>query len=335
MFKKINYWVGFISAIITIILFITENKTFRMILYIIVLIYILFIVTYIIFTIFSTDKAKKKIYASFLIKHQNSAEKLHSFYHNLRNYTSSIYSKENIVANDIKEINVNICNYIAEFYRQLFKDYLNNSDVFVCLKTIKPKTIFDSDYMNWEMETIARNISSSESRKKADNKPVKISENTDFQVIISDKYDDELFAFADMRTIQEDFPKAYNNLQYNNSRKDFLQYYKSTIVVPIKIDGSYISKDLKNMIDKPNEKNFILGFLCIDSLKTFTTQEELDIFVIGTEYAKAIGDSLYLFFEKVLLLGLNCNRITYSAKKKSNQYYKRGNKNEKYKNNNN
>ncbi len=334
-FKKLNEWIGFIASVISIILFLTEDMRVKIFLYIIVIIYILGAFTYVIVKIFSTDKALDRIYSSYRSKQYTSADKWHSFNHNLRNYTSSVYSNNNIRKNDINEMSVNICNYIAEFYRQFFKDCLSCNDICVCLKTIKPKTLFDTDYMNWEMETIARSVTSSEVRKKIDSNSIKISQNTDFQIIISDEYEDELFAFADMTQIREDFPRVYNGLEYCNSRKDFLEHYKSTIVVPIKIDGKYISKALRNKTQNPNEKNLILGFLCIDSQKVYIKPDELELFKIGVEYAKSFGDSLYLFFEKVLLLSLNCNTISYNKKNINNNTNKYSGRKNRKKNGNN
>lgn len=255
---------------------------------------------YIVKSIFVTDKAQKKLYASFIVKQSRVSDKLHSFYHNLRDYTSSFNNINYITIDNVKEKSINLCGYIAEFYKQLFRGYIDDYDISVCIKIIKSPS-FDEDYMDWEMETFARSINTQQGRKNIDFQPVKISENTDFQVIISPDYKDELFSFTDMRTIKEDFPKTYNNLQYKNSRgDDFINLYRSTIVVPIKINGKFVRRDLRNKMKKPDEKNLILGFLCIDSMKTFTTQEEIDIFSLGIEYAKSLGDSLYLFFEKLL-----------------------------------
>ena len=299
--KKINSFLGFISSIITIILIFIDIPIFVIyILLSIILIYIFLMIGYIVRSIFVTDKAQKKLHDSFMAKQSRVADKLHSFFHNLRDYISS-YDTDSTTVDNMKEKSINICNYIAEFYKYLFKGYLGDYDISVCIKTIN-NLLQKNNFTEWEIETFARSTSTSQERHKIDSNPVKVSENSDFEIIISPKYNDDFFAFADMRTIEKDFLETYKKEYINPRGNNFINFYKSTIVVPIRIDEKYIRQDIKKTLKIPKKRNLILGFLCIDSLKTFNTQDEIDIFSLGIEYAKSFGDSLYLFFEKGLIL---------------------------------
>lgn len=303
LYIKIKEPLAFISSVISIVLvfYNNGNKIFTYILSGIVLIYLITICSYIVKTIFDTNKAKNALERKFFVKNKELATEMHKFFHNLRDYSSSLYSLNILTLEDVKDRCVHICNYIELIYNQLFKEYLGDDKVSVCIKLIKNDSIFDADYNNWEMLTIARSNTTDQKRNRIDDVSVEIRKNTDFQVIIDNKFEDDLLAFADMSNIEQDFLQTYK-MEYRNSRgSKFLDYYRSTIVVPIKIDGKYVSKELTAKIGNLKGKSLILGFMCIDSMKIFESSEEKDIFKIGIEYAKMIADSLYLLFEKVLI----------------------------------
>ena len=61
-----------------------------------------------------------------------------------------------------------------------------------------------------------------------------------------------------------------------------------------------------------------MGFLCIDSMKVFESEEEQKVFQCAIEAAKAIGDSLYIYIEKILWLNIkrrNQRNITKNKEK--------------------
>lgn len=297
--------VGFLASIITIVMvFATENTIIRYIICIVSLCYFIclgiYISRYIVKSIFNTQHAQTELEREYFRRNTNSASELHKFNYNLINITSSICSLKILTYQDVVDKYINLCDYLVEFYNSLFYGYLGNNKISVCIKLVKTEMIFDENYMEWSMETIARSASTDHKRSSIDSKPVKISENTDFQIILSDKYPDELFAICDMRNIKNDFFQLYN-MPYQNSRgENFLEYYQSTIVIPIKSEYKYIDKDLKAENTRDNG-NFVLGFLCIDSMKAFETEAEQNIFRIGVEYTKSFATTLYPLFEKVLI----------------------------------
>lgn len=301
IYKIVEGPVGFAASIVTLVLvLITKNVYLNIGLAIAAMLYIFIVVAYVIKSLVDVAKAKSVLELSYVNSNVRIADTMHNYYHNLRDYTSSVYSTEELTIKDVKESCKNICGYIAEIYKSIFGSCLEDNNISVCIKLIKTESMFDEDYMNWEMETIARNTATAQGRLNDDNKTVKIADNTVFQIIISDKYNDDLFSFADMRKIKEDFLQTYK-IEYKNSRgDDFIRYYRSTIVVPVKIDCTHISKKFAAQLKKKNDTHLILGFLCIDSMKVFETPYEKELFSLGVGYAKSIADSLYLFFERVL-----------------------------------
>lgn len=310
IYKMLEGPVGFGASIVTLVLVLnTQNIYVNIGIAIVAALYIISVASYIVRKIFDVNTARQELEQSNFNSNGRIADAMHNYYHNLRDYTSSVYSTEELTIKDVKESCKNICGYIAEIYKSIFGSILGDNNISVCIKLIKTESMFDEDYMTWEMETIARNTATVQGRLKDDDKTVKIADNTDFQIIISDEYNDDLFSFADMRNIKDDFLQTYK-LEYKNSRgNDFIKYYRSTIVVPVKIDCTHISKKFATRLKKKDEKSFILGFLCIDSMKVFETLYEKNLFSLGVSYSKSIADSLYLFFEKVLLCNMEHDKI--------------------------
>lgn len=175
LYLKIKEPLAFISSVISIVVvFYNGNKIFTYILSGIVLIYLITICSYIVKTIFDTNKAKNALERKFFVKNKELATEMHKFFHNLRDYSSSLYSLNILTLEDVKDRCVHICNYIELIYNQLFKEYLGDDKVSVCIKLIKNDSIFDADYNNWEMLTIARSNTTDQKRNRIDDVSVEM-----------------------------------------------------------------------------------------------------------------------------------------------------------------
>lgn len=157
---------------------------------------------------------------------------------------------------------------------------VTNLEVYCCIK------IFDFNKTNninidknkWELTTFCRSSNSPFRRGKPDKKAM-VQLNTDFEYIMNGI--DVFFCSYDLYSLQK-------LGEYNNSSKDWKQYYRTTMVVPIRILK-------KESIDK--EYYDILGFLCIDSKSTSLFKG-----IIGKciqNYIIAVADSLYMFLNRV------------------------------------
>lgn len=314
IWKKFDSSIATLASMIAIgTLFFDMSPAIKYILMIIVMLYLQGLGIYVVRAVLVTDNAKRELDKDYSNRNLRLASKLHKFYHNIRNETASIDTLKIMTYRDVVDKCRSICDYLAVFYKILFSKYLGEYDISVCIKLVKTDIIFDDEYMNWKMETIARSSTTEQGRSNIDNKPIRIAENTDFQVILSNKYKDELFSFSDMRNIKKDFLNIYK-MEYKNSRENFLSSYRSTIVVPIMIDGEHVSSELIRYSDSFKRNNLVLGFLCIDSMKVFETKEEKNVFALGMEYSKSFADSLYLFFEKILLSCMDYARMEQETK---------------------
>lgn len=302
--SRFKEYIALASGIITVATFLFKweiDKWFQYLLIILIIAYAIFEFRYIIKNIFDAKRAEAELEQVNYNRNVNLSQAMHSYFHNLRHIISSMEETQIKKYADVREPSKNLCDYLSEFYRALFKSYLGENNVSVCIKVVIPENIVDNDYNTWQMETLARSVTTIQKRVGTDRDVVSIKDNSDFQIILSHEFQDELFSFANMENIEEDFKKTYRR-DYKNSRgKDFLEYYKSTIVVPIKIDGRYASKRLLPFIPNLEDIDLILGFLCIDSMKTFDTKAEQRIFAVGVEYAKSLADSLYMLFEKIII----------------------------------
>lgn len=192
------------------------------------------------------------------------------------------------------------CKNISNEIEKVFSTLWDDSEVSVCFKKIVVNDIND-DVINWETQTIARSTNTKRERKLCDSINHRIFDNKDFYVIASSKFPDYVFSSPNLENIKKDFPSQFG-IEYENSTTDYIKHYRSTIVVPIRIVFDKAHKVIRNLHHSKKPSHNIIGFLCIDSMKTF--DNDLDIFKAGTELAVAFGDALYDLFEKNYVLSL-------------------------------
>lgn len=291
--KNFGFWVGLISGVLAIFeLFVDTSKTFKIIYLVVASVFLAAFIWNAVNKFFSMQAAKKEINKSNNKKAKIYFGKMHKIFHELRNYKNQIlYCDINSLNRSfLSNICVNICNLIEQFYRTLF-----STDVGVCIKLIDTETIDNTDFGKWKLTTIARSSNHPVERGQSDEKECFINDKSDYYVIVSPKYKDTYFASKNLTNIKKDFLLKYK-MEFKINRDNFLEYYKSTIVMPIRIERKYVSKSLK-MSD--SSTHHILGFLCIDSEKTFDNESSL--FDVGIEVAKSFADSLYHLFENYLV----------------------------------
>ena len=138
------------------------------------------------------------------------ASKIHDHYHDLRNYIVSTEPNANESQRQVKLVSQSICNSLVEFYRSLFLNYLSGYDVCVCIKLLNTEDLSEDNYLQWRLETLERSSSTKRARRRNDNKEVKVSENSDFQIILSDKFENTLYSCPDMRKIKTEFVNSFN-----------------------------------------------------------------------------------------------------------------------------
>jgi len=212
----------------------------------------------------------------------NKSEKLHKLFHELRNdimYNGYCY-------NDIKNTTTNI----SEFVHTLSKHKFN-----VCLKTFdfpEKKTYSKyEDISELRLQTLARAGEDEVSRSNGDNQPNNhyIKDNTDFSSIIF-KRDCNIFACSNLRMLLIESKILSPMDEYQNSDRNYLKKYVTTIVIPIRIIKKKFSNFSKE--DKCVDYNdyLTIGFLCVDCKKPISKALKNEL----TGYLMAIADTLFI-----------------------------------------
>ena len=185
-----------------------------------------------------------------------------------------------------------ICNSIEDIVSFILKE-----TTCVCIKLLDVQDITDCDYGTWKIYTVGRSHSTEPSRSNNDMNSVFVKDNSDFEEIVSDQ--NTCFTVPDLPAMIESWKKNQKK-KYKNSTDDYT--YKSTIVFPIytRMENAddIFQERVANWKEHPNKH--IVGFLCVDSEKTFTTGESHNDFGIAGEVVGSIANVLYPVFSNII-----------------------------------
>ena len=286
----VNNTIGIISGFFGIVEYITSNTIIKSLFLVFASIYIGFLIYKVASYIKNYIDAKQE----YIERTIEVGKYLHKFEHNIRDDMG--FGDEEISNRDFF---INLCKSICNDTQSVIASLLDDDKVSVSIKKIITDEFVDTNYLEWQVETIAR-CSKSDPKRDRDSSPKYISENSYLEIIVSPDYVDTVFVSQNLINITTDFIKFYNK-QYTNSTKNYLKYYKSTIVVPIRIEASKIGAELAGTLPN-NLQYYVIGFLCIDSLKTY---DDSQLFYAAEEFSKTIADSIYKLFEKNIIAVLN------------------------------
>lgn len=287
--KWLNNTVGIISGIFGIIEFVSSNVIIKSL-------FLIFAFIYIGFLIYKIARyAKRYLDATqeYIDRITEVGKYLHNCEHNIRD---NMGFRDEDISN--RFFFLNLCKSICNDTQSVIASLLDDDKVSVSIKRIITDEFIDTNYLEWQVETIAR-CSKSDSKRDHDKSPKYISENSYLEIIVSPDYVDTVFVSPNLTNIANDFIKEYNK-QYTNSTKNYLKYYKSTIVVPIRIEASKICSELGTL--PSSLQYYVIGFLCIDSLRTY---DDSQLFYAAAEFSKTIADSIYKLFEKNIIAVIN------------------------------
>jgi hypothetical protein len=217
----------------------------------------------------------------------------HDFSHEYRYHIAKM-SMHVFDTGDAKKIFDMIAKAICDDIHRFFKTILK-TDVSVCIKSIVTETLMNNDINTWKVTTLARNTECANSRSQNDDTPALVSENTDFQTILAEESGQEdWFAIPNLeKHIAAGRKGGGTGEVFKNSTPNYIEKYKSVIVVPIRIKSEYVSTSIS--IPDSKRHHHVIGFLCIDSLTTF--DDKIMLFEAAIHFLKAFGDSIYTLFE--------------------------------------
>lgn len=231
-------------------------------------------------------------------------ESLHNFYHQARDsaFTIRKYNAQHSFQDidgyygAIKKECQELCKLINQFLQEKF-----NKNFAVCIKMIDiPSSRNSRSTKEMNVITLCRDGYKHVSRGTNDNnnKYIPIRGNTDYETILSNYgRNKNTTTFTSNNLLRLKILGTFDHKKaYNNTTKDFLKKYKSTSVVPIRIDKSIIPPNATkhmNIVDSYQT----VAFLCVDYRRPIlnTTAKEI------TEYLKGFGDILYNVFHEVII----------------------------------
>lgn len=299
--NECGYWIGLISGLFTIINQFFDTPTwFKMLSGGVAVLFLgLFLERVYRFLVNSSptrDELEQecKLEMESIIKDKNTnlleiSDNMHKYCHNMRDYLCELEHTPFDSVSLLNSVCINICNDIERTIRGI----LEVNKVSVCIKQLVESSCQDDDYKKWKVVTVARSGSTDMQRNVNNSKPVLIEDNSDFEVIISPEYMDSIFACKDLTRVEEEFIKQYGK-KYKNSTKNYINFYKSTIVVPIRVqeEKANIPK-----VKKCVNCYHLIGFLCVDTKEVY--QGDADVFDVAINYTKTFADLLYKFFESI------------------------------------
>lgn len=169
----------------------------------------------------------------------------------------------------------------------LFK--LTRQKVSSCVKIIEPAE--DLDYLNASVYTFCRSSNSDPQRTVYDDecrkRKILICDNTDFNKIVEPAKSVSCFYAPDLIAYKKGLRKIGDD--YDNTNSHWEKFYKSTIVVPIRIANQ------RNPNNELENSYTILGFLCVDSKSTHAFEESQKSFY--KPIVKAFAALLYSVLE--------------------------------------
>ena len=212
------------------------------------------------------------------------------------NIDNSLYLKNDDVTDDyFQSVCRNVCQHVGTVLSKIC-----GIDFSVCLKKICVDELIDFDYCSACTQTIARSGKQAAERSKDDHMKQKISENTSFLRVLQKNY--RCWASPNLEITEN----RYNQIgeSYLNPDKNYRKYYKSTIVVPIRIKAKRVSQVIVDYSDSKKPEGYhYMAFLCVDSPKRFT-EDDTD-FLLASTILSTIGDALYPLFENKLVREIN------------------------------
>lgn len=163
-----------------------------------------------------------------------------------------------------------ICTEVMDITVEFF-DWATGHSSASCIK------LFEDIDSHSEVTTLCRDTRSKVRRGRTDKKDrFSIDENTAFKHILKDGYS---YFFSNDLT---------NHFEYKNARTDYLKFYQSTVIVPIRSSVS--------VLELHNRENVmsIMGYLCIDCEEIGVFHESETVNFLGM-IAEALYKPLYEF----------------------------------------
>lgn len=284
-----------IGSIASIIGLFSGNTIFKIIGIVFVVSYTMGITIFLVKRFLSIQKIHETISSEYDKRLQSLSETSRNIFDTLKNETADIRNGKGIDTASFEKVIATCCTTLNTY----FDCFLGNENS-VCIKRIKTETILNEDVHEWDIVTFGRSILTRKKRSTNDHQSCKVKDNTDFEMILTGEAD--YFASPNLSITDQKYKQK--NKIFKNSHEDFLKYYQSTIVVPIRINMARVSSKLLPHMKYTEDQHIyhVLGFLCIDSMEIYS--EDSVAFASAVEQTIAFADALYPLLESFLIAQL-------------------------------
>ena len=217
----------------------------------------------------------------------------HNLTRNFRNIYFDIQNYDKKGKLTIELLTDNVKNFLQKSLDdicQIYKEF-TCQDVSACIKYID--SIEEVDRETAIIKTFVRSSFTDTKRSENDDNtlsPIYVKDNTDFYSILSPNSSNKKSYFYQRNLVQYARDAEKKGDCYNNSTKNWENYYRSTIVVPISIANKRL------FFNARNECHNVIGFLCIDSLSTDAFLEKDEKY--NLDIARAFAAEMYVILNK-------------------------------------
>lgn len=222
------------------------------------------------------------------------SEKIHKFSHASRDIYFDILHNHKLGTLTENELHTTYKNYIGDVLDNMCEVMNSFTEKKVCA-CVKLFTYTDReeviDENNSKLITFCRSKNSDTNRdnyEKRNSKDIYLKDNTDFRYILDGSIEKDYFYQGNLVEFNNKLKET--GKRYRNTNINWEQYYRGTIVVPIRIE-------CKHLYNQNQDSAFhIMGFLCVDSMDTDAFREEQENY--NVDMIKAYADMIYIFLDQ-------------------------------------
>lgn len=258
--------------------------------YTFICLYLAFLTIYICKRYFSIKKFKDNLVKKTNSDNEEVVKMLLEFSNTIVENSLKVKKKKSLDYDHFKNMVKNICSIIHKIVLQI-----SGEEFSVCVKAFSLNELIETNYDNMATVTIARETKDFVKRSENDNQRQTISSNTSFKTLLDTG--DFLWSCPDLTKID---PKLVVGSSYKNPDDYYRNFYKSTIVVPIRTKMENVDPSIIEYSDNSKDVTYhYLGFLCIDSMQKF--REDQAEFTKLYNVLILLGGALYPLLENYLV----------------------------------
>ena len=202
--------------------------------------------------------------------------------------TRSEIEKQSEYSSYIKKFSIEFCTTISDYLTAKY-----GKDFRICIKMIDiPSSTTTTSINEMKVYTLARRNEDLD-KEQPNDEPVRVEKDTSYMKILTEGY--KSFACTNL-IFYSLFCKLIKRNPYLPPLKTFIKRYKSTVVVPIRIESDCLPDSHRFGTTKFSCFQ-VFGFLCLDykhiMSKKLAKELSLDL--------RGFADGLYMFFDEVLI----------------------------------